>query len=139
MIICDIKIDINMCEPHYFKLFFVNLLHSPGVSFFYIGHLFDNLTSFNIFIICIGSMGKGNDFASVCLFTGGVLSPAGGTYTGWGVPTLAREVPYLTGGTYLFRRVCCTYQMSKYVKLSKKISSCQKDVKCQKVKHLNYG
>ena len=31
-IMCDIKIDINICEPHYVNLFFsVNLLHSPGV------------------------------------------------------------------------------------------------------------
>ena len=39
-IICDIKIDISMCEPHYVNLFFVNLLHSPCVC------PFDNLTSF---------------------------------------------------------------------------------------------
>ena len=31
---CDVKIDINICEPHYVNLFFVNLLHSPGVLFF---------------------------------------------------------------------------------------------------------
>ena len=24
---CDIKIDVNMCEPHYVNLFFVDLLH----------------------------------------------------------------------------------------------------------------
>ena len=31
-IICDVKIDINMCEPHYVNSFFlVNLLHSPCV------------------------------------------------------------------------------------------------------------
>ena len=104
MIICDIKIDINMCEPHYVNLFFgepphqiwcqiwrslkifkntfyahfedfwspsyvisklvwirvnlimsihffVNLLHSPCVWLFEIWHLFDNLTSFDIFLI----------------------------------------------------------------------------------------
>ena len=35
MVMCDIKIDINICEPHYVNLlFFVNLLHSQGVSFF---------------------------------------------------------------------------------------------------------
>ena len=45
-IICDVKIDINMCEPHYVNLFFVNLLHSPCVWLFDIWHLFDNLTSF---------------------------------------------------------------------------------------------
>ena len=46
-ITCDIKIDINMCEPHCVNLFFfVNLLHSSGVWFFDIWHLFDNLTSF---------------------------------------------------------------------------------------------
>ena len=36
MIICDTKIDVDICEPHYVNLFFVNLLLSPGVSFFYI-------------------------------------------------------------------------------------------------------
>ena len=29
-IICDVKTDINICEPHYVN-FFVNLLHSPRV------------------------------------------------------------------------------------------------------------
>ena len=46
-LICDVKIDVNMCEPHYVNLFFfVNLLHSPCVWLFDIWHLFDNLTSF---------------------------------------------------------------------------------------------
>ena len=46
-IICDVKIDVNMCEPHYVNLFFfVNLLHSPCVWLFDIWHQFDNLTSF---------------------------------------------------------------------------------------------
>ena len=45
--IFDIKIDINICEPHYINLFFcVNLLHSLHVWLFDIWHLFDNLTSF---------------------------------------------------------------------------------------------
>ena len=45
--ISDVKIDVNMCEPHYVYLFFfVNLLHSPDVWLFDIWHLFDNLTSF---------------------------------------------------------------------------------------------
>ena len=45
--IFDIKIDINICEPHYVNLFFfVNLLHSLHVWLFDIWHLFDNLTSF---------------------------------------------------------------------------------------------
>ena len=45
--ICDVKIEVNMCESHYINLFFfVNLLHSPW--FFKIWHLFDNLTSFGI-------------------------------------------------------------------------------------------
>ena len=31
-IICDVKIDVNMCEPHCVNLFFfVDLLHSLGV------------------------------------------------------------------------------------------------------------
>ena len=42
----DVKIVINICEPHYANLFFVNLLHSPNVWLFNIWHLFDNLTSF---------------------------------------------------------------------------------------------
>ena len=29
--IFDVKIDIDMCEPHYVNFFFVNLLHSPCV------------------------------------------------------------------------------------------------------------
>ena len=32
---CDVKIDVKMCEPHYANLFiFVNLLQSPTVQFF---------------------------------------------------------------------------------------------------------
>ena len=43
--ISDVKIDVNMCEPHYVNLFFfVNLLHSPDVWLFDIWHLFDILT-----------------------------------------------------------------------------------------------
>ena len=36
--ISDVKIDVNMCEPHYVNLFFVNLHHSPDIwhlSFFW--------------------------------------------------------------------------------------------------------
>ena len=45
--IFNVKIDINMCEPHYVNLFFfVNLLHSLCVSLFDIWHLFDILTYF---------------------------------------------------------------------------------------------
>ena len=44
--IFDVKIDINMCEPHYVNLSFVNLLHSLCVWLFDIWHLFDILTSF---------------------------------------------------------------------------------------------
>ena len=32
---------------------------------------------------------------------------------------------------------CCTYQ--KRCQVVRKMSSCQKDVKCQKVKHMDYG
>ena len=39
--IFDIKIDVNMCEPHYVNLlFFVNLLYSLCVWLFDIWHLF---------------------------------------------------------------------------------------------------
>ena len=31
--ICDVKINVNMCESYYVNLFFVNLLHSPSVWF----------------------------------------------------------------------------------------------------------
>ena len=32
--ICDVEIEIKMCEPHYINLFFfVNLFHSPGIWF----------------------------------------------------------------------------------------------------------
>ena len=63
-IICDVKIDISMCEPHYVNLFFfVNLFHSPCVWLFDFWHLFDNLTSFwqlDIFfdIWAMGNVGK---------------------------------------------------------------------------------
>ena len=43
--ISDIKIDVNICEPHYVNfLFFVNLLLSQDVWLFDIWHLFDILT-----------------------------------------------------------------------------------------------
>ena len=44
---CDVKIYINVCEPHSIHMF-VNFLHSLAVWLFDIWHLFDNLTSFNI-------------------------------------------------------------------------------------------
>ena len=47
-IICDIKIDINVWTSLCQFIVFVNLLHSLGVQFFDIWHLFDNLTSFDI-------------------------------------------------------------------------------------------
>ena len=47
-IICDIKIDINVWTSMCQFIVFVNLLHSLGVRFFDIWHLFDNLTSFDI-------------------------------------------------------------------------------------------
>ena len=50
MIICDIKIDINICETHFVNLFFLWTSSIVKVLvFFYIWHLFDNLTSFNSF------------------------------------------------------------------------------------------
>ena len=43
----DIKIDINMCEPHYVNLFFLWTSSIVCVfDFFDIWHLFDILTSF---------------------------------------------------------------------------------------------
>ena len=52
-IICDIKIDISMCEPHYVNLFFLwtsSIVHVFDFLTFDIflttWHLFDNLTSF---------------------------------------------------------------------------------------------
>ena len=47
--IFDIRLDINICKPHYVNLFFVNLLYSPEIWLFWhlsTWHLFDNLTSF---------------------------------------------------------------------------------------------
>ena len=45
--IFNIKIDINMCEPHYGNLFFLWTSSIVQVfDFFGIWHLFDNLTSF---------------------------------------------------------------------------------------------
>ena len=46
--IFNIKIDVNICEPHYVNLFFfVNLLHSPNVWPFDISHLL-NLDTYNL-------------------------------------------------------------------------------------------
>ena len=36
----NVKIDINICEPHYVNLFFVDLLHGLNVWLFDIWHLF---------------------------------------------------------------------------------------------------
>ena len=90
----------------------------------------------------------------------GVLSLAEGTYPSLGVvPTLAREVPpgqgrYLPSqGRYLLVKRCQVVKKMSNVKGRylpsqgryppqkdvKKMSSCQKDVKCQKVKHMDYG
>ena len=46
-IICDVKIDISMCKPHYVNLFFLwtsSIVHV--FDFLTTWHLFDNLTSF---------------------------------------------------------------------------------------------
>ena len=46
-IICDVKIDVNMCEPHYVNLFFLwtsSIIHV--FDFLTTWHLFDSLTSF---------------------------------------------------------------------------------------------
>ena len=52
-ITCDVKIDVNMCEPHYVNLFFLwtsSIVHVFDLLTFDIflttWHLFDNLTSF---------------------------------------------------------------------------------------------
>ena len=45
---CDIKMNINMCEPHYVNLFYVFFCKPPlQSSSLTIWHLFDNLTSFD--------------------------------------------------------------------------------------------
>ena len=58
--IFDIKLDINICKPHYVNwLFFVNLLYSPEIWLFWhlsTWHLFDNLTSFWQFDIFLGGL-----------------------------------------------------------------------------------
>ena len=45
----DVKIDVNICEPHYVNLLFF-LWTSSIVQMFDISHLFDNLTSLDIFL-----------------------------------------------------------------------------------------
>ena len=47
-IICDIKIDVNMCEPHYAN-FFEYLIHGPGVYLFDMT-FFDNFWHFYTYI-----------------------------------------------------------------------------------------
>ena len=49
--IYDINIDVNICEPHCFNLFFVNLVHSPDVWHLTTWHLSDILTSFLTFYL----------------------------------------------------------------------------------------
>ena len=69
-IICDVKIDVNMCEPHYVNLFFLwtsSIVHVFDFLTFDIflttWHFFDNLTSFwqlDIFLdIWTWAMGHG--------------------------------------------------------------------------------
>ena len=73
-IICDVKIDITMCEPHYVNLFFLwtsSIVHVFDflTSFWQLNifltawHLFDNLTSFLTYAHqdtwAMGHMGKG--------------------------------------------------------------------------------
>ena len=69
-IICDVKIDINMCEPHYVNLFFLwtsSIVHVFDFLTFDIfltaWHLFDNLTFFLTYgqqdTWAMGHMGKG--------------------------------------------------------------------------------
>ena len=72
-IICKVKIDINMCEPHYVNLFFfVNLLHSPCfwllTSFWQLDIFFD--------IWATGHMGKGISWL--------ILKKEMGYLGGWG-------------------------------------------------------
>ena len=69
-IICDVKIDISMCEPHYVNLFFLwtsSIVHVFDFLIFNIllttWHLINNLTSFwqlDIFfdIWAMGNVGK---------------------------------------------------------------------------------
>ena len=74
-IICDVKIDVNMCEHHYVNFFWWTSSHSPCIWLFDIWHLlqldhllttwhlFDSLTSFwqlDIFfeIRAMGNVGK---------------------------------------------------------------------------------
>ena len=61
-----------------------------------------------------------------------------------GIPSLVGWVLTLTGGTYLNwgSYICLDVLGLSNVKISqvvKKMSNYQKDVKCQKVKHLDYG
>ena len=119
------SISVNLILLIYF---FVNLLHSQGVSFFYIWHLFDNLTSINIFITCICTMGEGNNFTSVCLFTGGYLVylgipipawgylPCPGRYLTWlGVLTFAWSTYPGKGATYLCKGVWYLPWLGRYL------------------------
>ena len=64
-IICDVKIDISMCEPHYVNLFFLwtsSIVHVFDFLTFDIflttWHLFDNLRSIFFDIWAMGNVGK---------------------------------------------------------------------------------
>ena len=102
MIICNIKIGINICEPHYMNLFFVNLLQSSGASFFFTLDIFLTAGGTYLCLERVSTLVRG------CTFLGNL-----------------RKYFYLGGcdgpeSIFLFWVVCWACQLSKYVKLSKR-------------------
>ena len=103
-IICDVN------------LLFVNLLHCPGVWFFNIRHLFDNLTSFDIFYLWGG------------IYCGQVMYLCLGR-----VPTLARECTFLGNLTEYF-----SLESVMVLKEYFSLGGCATPVKiCQVVKNMS--
>ena len=79
---------------------------------------------------------------------GAVLTLTGGTYLSWGyLPLLGGGYLHWSGGCIFLGDLRKYFSSEGVVVLSnikisqvvKKMSSCQKDVKCQKVKHMDYG
>ena len=117
MIICDIRIDINICEPHYVNLFFLWTSSIVQVLVFIKFDIF--LTTWHLLTflsLAYEVWGKVIiSHLSVCLhgrsswgylsqLEGGTYLGQGGTLLGWryltllGVPTLARGLPTFMRG-----------------------------------------
>ena len=117
MIICDIRIDVNICEPHYVNLFFLWTSSIVQMLVFITFDIF--LTTWHLLtFLSLAYVVWGKviiSHLSVCLhrrsswgylsqLEGGTYLGQGGTLLGWryltllGVPTLSRGLPTFMRG-----------------------------------------